>query len=400
VSLADSETRWHGLYMAKSSTELQLSMWRSGATQAERLAAALLRIEGYADVEPQAPLGGPDGRADILCFRGDYAFVAAVYFPPTLQSFSDVFDKFDHDLAGATSRSRNAFAFFTNQRLTLGERGSLKQRALEKNLECEIYDVERIAGALDEPAGYGLRAAYLGLPMADAEQISYFARREHLSETALNRNTAELRRVAEMMARLELHGRAIANTVRTIAQTISLPGELPPLRLIDPLSVGELSAEPGVQRASWSLSPELILMTHRLVCFELPSRLIGRFRTEAVSVAPPGGTLRALLPADQIPRAIPALCAEWASQIVSATDGTSQLNAIARFHNSFLAIHPFLDGNGRTARAILLQQCVDTFGRVDMSRLDRGVAYQAAIEAADAGDMVPLVDVIAPIVAT
>ena len=47
-------------------------MWRSGPTQAERLAAALLRLEGYSDVGPQAPLGGPDGRADILCSRGGY----------------------------------------------------------------------------------------------------------------------------------------------------------------------------------------------------------------------------------------------------------------------------------------------------------------------------------------
>jgi hypothetical protein len=105
---------WHRRAMANASTELHLSMWRSGSTQAERLAAALLRLEGYADVEPQAPLGGPDGRADILCSRGGYAYVAAVYFPPTGQTFSDVVEKFEHDLAGATRRSRNAFAFFTN----------------------------------------------------------------------------------------------------------------------------------------------------------------------------------------------------------------------------------------------------------------------------------------------
>ena len=221
--------------------------------QAERLAAALLRLEGYADVEPQAPLGGPDGRADILCSRGGYAYVAAVYFPPTAQSFDDVVGKFDHDLVGATRRGRNAFAFFTNQRLTRSQREALKQRALDENLECEVYDVERIVGALDEATGYGLRAAYLGLPMTDAEQISYFARREHLAETVLDRNTAELRRVVEMMARLESHGRVVAETVRTIARTAGDPREVPALRLVDPLSVGELTAEPGVERLSWSL---------------------------------------------------------------------------------------------------------------------------------------------------
>jgi hypothetical protein len=384
--------------MANASTELHLSMWRSGPTQAERLAAALLRLEGYADVEPQAPLGGPDGRADILCSRGGYAYVAAVYFPPTAQTFNDVVEKFDHDLAGATRRSRNAFAFFTNQRLTRSERGALKQRALNQNLECEVYDVERIAGALEEAAGYGLRAAYLGLPMTDAEQISYFARREHLAETALDRNTAGLRHVAGMMARLESQGRVVAETMRTIARATGEPGELPPLRLVDPLSVGELTGEPGVQRLSWSLGPEIILMTHRMVCFELPSRLIGRFRTEAVSVALPGAPSRPLMAPDEIPRSVQALCAGWAAEIAGAVDEAARLDAIARFHQGFLAIHPFLDGNGRTARALLLQQCVDTFGRADMSRLDRGVVYQAAIAAADAGDLKPLAGLIAAVV--
>jgi fido (protein-threonine AMPylation protein) len=103
---------------------------------------------------------------------------------------------------------------------------------------------------------------------------------------------------------------------------------------------------------------------------------------------------------DEIPRSVQALCADWAAEIAGATDEAARLDAIARFHRSFLAIHPFLDGNGRTARALLLQQCVDTFGRADMSRLDRGLMYQAAITAADAGDLKPLAGVIAAVVAT
>ncbi|MFZ5780399.1 MAG: Fic family protein [Pseudomonadota bacterium] len=324
----------------------------------------------------------------------------AVYFPPTDQTFNDVMAKFDHDLVGAIRRGRNAFAFFTNQRLTRSQREALKQRALEKKLECEVYDVERISGALDEAAGYGLRAAYLGLPMSDAEQISYFARREHAAETALDRNTAELRRVGGMMARLEAQGRVVAETMRTIGRVTGEPGELLPMRLVDPLSLGELTGEPGVQRLSWSLGPELILMTHRMVCFELPSRLIGRFRTEAISLALPGGPSRPLMAPDEVPRAVQALCADWAVQIAGAVNERAQLEAIAEFHHRFLVIHPFLDGNGRTARALLLQQCIDTFGRADMSRLDRGIPYQAAITAADAGTLEALVALIGSIVAT
>jgi fido (protein-threonine AMPylation protein) len=128
-------------------------------------------------------------------------------------------------------------------------------------------------------------------------------------------------------------------------------------------------------------------MIHRMVCFELPSRLIGRFRTEAVSITLPGRPSRPSHAPDEIPRSIQALCADWAAEIAGAADEAARLDAIARFHHRFLAIHPFLDGNGRTARALLLQQCLDTFGRADMSRLDRGVVYQAAITAADTEDL-------------
>jgi Fic family protein len=101
---------------------------------------------------------------------------------------------------------------------------------------------------------------------------------------------------------------------------------------------------------------------------------------------------------EEIPRAIRALCADWAAEITRAADDPARLDVIARFCHRFLAIHPFLDGNGRTARALLLQQCVDTFGRADMSRLDRGIVYQAAITAADGGDLKPLANIIAAVV--
>jgi Fic family protein len=75
----------------------------------------------------------------------------------------------------------------------------------------------------------------------------------------------------------------------------------------------------------------------------------------------------------------------------------NDIQAIARFHYEFLKIHPFLDGNGRTARALLLQQCLDLFGRANLSRLDRGASYNSALIAANGGDLVPLIDVIRPV---
>jgi hypothetical protein len=44
------------------STESDLRDWRGGQTNAERLCAGILEISGYTDVDPQAPLGGPDDK--------------------------------------------------------------------------------------------------------------------------------------------------------------------------------------------------------------------------------------------------------------------------------------------------------------------------------------------------
>ena len=65
----------------RATTEDVLTRWRYGSTQAERLCAGLLAIEGYQSIDPQCPLGGPDGLKDVICEKDGWKFVAAVYFP-------------------------------------------------------------------------------------------------------------------------------------------------------------------------------------------------------------------------------------------------------------------------------------------------------------------------------
>jgi hypothetical protein len=69
--------------------------------------------------------------------------------------------------------------------------------------------------------------------------------------------------------------------------------------------------------------------------------------------------------------------------------------AAAWLHHRFTQIHPFQDGNGRVARALasLVLVQADLFPLV-VTRDDR-VDYITALEAADAGDLRPLVDLIA-----
>ena len=373
-------------------------MWRGGPTQAERMVAALLRVEGYQNVEPQAPLGGPDDRADVLCDRGGYRYVAAAYFPPTHKECADIIEKFDHDILGVGRRERDAFAFFTNQRLTRGERKILKERALAQGVECEVYDVERISGMLDVPSGYGLRAAYLALPMSGAEQIAYFSSRQDLVDAAIDRNTSELRLLTVKVAGLEAQTRVVAHTMKTVAFASGAEHTAPAIRLVDPLPMGELVGTSPMHVITQRISPELLLMVHRLVCFELPSRMIGVFRTEEVSLMIPGGVPRPVTKPDLIAEEIEALCRDWEAQLAKVATPETKLVAQAAFHHRFLLLHPFLDGNGRTARALLMQQCLDLFGHADMSRMDRGVGYREALHAADVGDLTSLSAIIAPIV--
>ena len=72
---------------------------------AERLAAGVLGLDGYTNIDPQAPLGGPDGAVDILCERNGTKCLGAVYFPVSQNSFPKIRKKFG-DLTGSFCTKR------------------------------------------------------------------------------------------------------------------------------------------------------------------------------------------------------------------------------------------------------------------------------------------------------
>ncbi|MGA5503911.1 hypothetical protein [Streptomyces umbrinus] len=67
---------------------------------AERRRAGIIRISGYADIEPQGPLGSPDGKKDVVVRRDGRRYVAAVYFPTTASAFAATRRKYKEDLRG------------------------------------------------------------------------------------------------------------------------------------------------------------------------------------------------------------------------------------------------------------------------------------------------------------
>jgi hypothetical protein len=113
------------------STETELKNWRNGQTQAERMCADLLALQAFDDIDPQAPLGGGDGKKDILCSKNGIRYVAAAYFPTTEKTYSEIERKFLDDLEGvkankrAGSPTRCVASMLSSSAAPLGEKSGL-----------------------------------------------------------------------------------------------------------------------------------------------------------------------------------------------------------------------------------------------------------------------------------
>ncbi len=375
-------------------TELRLVSWRDGSTQAERLAAAALKLSGFEEIDPQSPLGGPDGAKDIVCSKGGVVWIGAVYFPVAPVRFPVIKKKFTNDVAGLRS-GHGGIVFVTNQSLTPGQRKILVEVAEKSRKYADIVHLERLRALLDSPSGYGARLQFLKIPMSPEEQLSWFTESDSQIAIALTANTRELMSLKAMIQRMDVGQEAILRTIESVTNTnIATP---------DLLSTASFTRLDNYDGATDAISPELVLLFHRLTCFDLPARIVGKFRTSDVWLGSADGTLaKHVQPPDaqQVPALLSELCTQWRKEYSSliSVSAEKRLNSLAEFHAKFLVIHPFIDGNGRVARALLMQQCLDLFKRADMSLMDKGAKYYAALASADSGDTRPLASIFKPVV--
>ena len=372
-------------------TELALENWRGGPVSAERLSAHILMLENFQNVRPQSPLGGPDGRKDILCNKGGKSFVAAVYFPNSKKTFSNIKKKFLYDLEGASFNDQDGLVFVTNQVLTPKQRSILKSQALAQQKECEILHQERIRVHLDSPAGYGLRAQFLGIPLSSGDQLAFF-QDEH------DRIEANMRNFSAKLDQLLMDQGEIVRTMQTAFAVTDVPSSP------QNVGAGEFIQQADVEVLSDRLAPELILLFHRLCCGDLPSRVVGRYREVSAWLGTPedvSSRKGPVLPEpEEIPSLLQKICAEWRKSWPKILKSSTQekLFFLSKFHSDFLKIHPFTDGNGRVARAILMQQCIDLFGKADMSLFQKGSQYFSALKDADKGEYDSLSMLIEPVI--
>lgn len=366
-------------------TESALKNWRFGQAQAERLASAILHIEGFEDIDPQHPLGGPDDTKDLLCRRKGESWLAAVYFPTTEPTFAALQKKFKADFNGVAKHQTSGFAFFCNRYLSIGERQKLLTHT--GSTQTEIYHCERIRSLLDAPKGCGVRLEYLRIPMTEAEQWAFWS----------TMNQDVVRRLLDHEKRRERQFESIESKIdllldRTNAIGFSLAEQRSSLMTSSPVDDLELPTS--------QVSLSTLCWLHRVLTegTGLPEATRGRLRSIQVWIGPAGSKPENAsftpVPSVEVPGRMHSLLNWWREQHSRLRHDSREniLKALAQLHHGVLRIHPFLDANGRVARVLLDQAALELLGMgVSQELTADPKAYYSALRAADSGNLEPLV---------
>jgi len=368
----------------ENQTEISLINWRGGQTKAERLCASLLSIESFKSIDPQCPLGGPDGLKDIVCVKDNWKYIGASYFPTTNQIFKDIKEKFVHDLEGVRKNNANGICFFTNQKITPSERKELEDLADEIGYKAIVYHIERIRAILDAPQGYGLRLEYLGIEMGIEEQLDFWSSWKKEFLEVLQNHEQKFDAIIHQLNYLNKSQNALLQKI-TQGRVSGAENLEIDLKILE-----QLPLNPQVSKA---LTLNLLMFIHRLITAnDLPEMFRGYLRTTMVWIGGEGSDMRDALYVPIEPRKILShlskLLNDWNEnyEVIRSSDRQTKVDAIAKFHTQFVLIHPFLDGNTRLSRVLFTQQVMDLFdGQVSIN-YPEGKEYYNALRSANIGD--------------
>lgn len=336
--------------------------WDKGQPFAERMAAKILSLEGFSSIDPQCPMGGPDGTKDILCKKNNKKFVVGCYFPNGQKDIKAISDKLTEDYTGVEKNNADGFVFITNQKISPAERLQLTT----KFPSSEIFHGERVCNALDSPKGYGIRLEYLSIELSKEEQISFLD--SHLD--------------------LESHFKDIKASLDEIKLVTSYIADYVDARDNDVSKKLSVLPTAGIQFSS-RLSVEDIQSLHLACIYEsgqVNYSALG-FRKLQVWIGQPGcnqDTAHFVPPSpNEVPRKINELIEWWRNEYMNVIYGedSEKILAIAQFHKRFLFIHPFLDGNGRVARVIASIQYRDLLNlQIAFDEIENIAEYYAALQ--------------------
>lgn len=135
------------------------------------------------------------------------------------------------------------------------------------------------------------------------------------------------------------------------------------------------------------ITPFHVRQIHQLVSNRIDDENAGNYRTTPVRIA---GAPFTPPEAWQIPNSM----SEWGNWLVASEQSTHPISLAAQAHHRLTAIHPFVDGNGRTARLVmnlLLMRC--GYPPAVILRVNRRQYYNFLAQA-DKGKLTSLVNFI------
>jgi len=381
-------------------TELKLLHWRDGQTKAERLCADMLILDSFSAVDPQCPLGGPDGIKDVLCEKNGWKYVGAAYFAIGENTFSVIKTKFEGDLLGVSANNVDGIVFLTNQKLSPTERQKLIDIAEASDSKAILYHRERLRTLLDSPQGFGHRLEYLGIDMSKEEQLSFFSQWNNIFTQKLQDQSEYIisalsRKMENLLGRnneiIEDIGNLVISTMSTMSSEISQARHSDKSGFFIPKN----------SYATKNMTISLLCTFHNAICYEhVNSSEMGKLRTAQVWIGSGTDLSKAAYtpPApEDVQEILDVLLAKWRDnydQLISSTNKVEIVEAISKFHHGLVMIHPFLDGNGRLARYILMLQASELLGIERWITLEDKNSYFKALRQADVGDFSALISVV------
>jgi Fic family protein len=250
------------------------------------------------------------------------------------------------------------------------------------HLQCECghlgklrVDLEelKLDGALDPQPRFQVQRSVTTFPVIDRLKATLDQHRP--LDPAIVRNLRE-----DLIVRWTYHSNAIEGNTLTLQETkvalegITIGGKTfrEHLEVVNHRNAILLLEE--LVQTNEPLTEWTIKALHQLILKGIDDDNAGRYRTVNVRIS---GAER--LPPDQV--RVPELMENLLTWCQASASSLHPVERAARIHSDFVKIHPFVDGNGRTARLLMNLELIKAGLPPAVLPVDRRLAYYIALDA-------------------